>query len=97
MPNHVHVLLRQEDSLSKIIQQWKGATAHAINQHLNRQGQLWAEDYFDRVIRDEDHYWDARAYIHRNPVQAGLCENPKDWPWSSAHPKWSADFSPPRK
>ena len=23
-------------------------------------------------------------YIHRNPVKAGLCEQPEDWEWSSS-------------
>ena len=30
------------------------------------------------------------AYIERNPVAAGLCASPEDWPWSSARwrPAW---------
>ncbi|MFD2256313.1 transposase [Luteolibacter algae] len=42
MPNHVHVLIRQntESSLGKIIRSWKGSSARCINLHLNRQGPL---------------------------------------------------------
>jgi hypothetical protein len=66
---------------------WKIFSAREINRSLGIQGSLWAKDYHDRYIRDENHLANARAYIRNNPVKAGLCEKPKDWPWSSAgHP-----------
>ena len=33
---------------------------------------------------DEPHLLAAVRYIEMNPVLAGLCERPEDWPWSSA-------------
>ena len=33
---------------------------------------------------DENHLMAAVRYIELNPVRAGLCKNPQDWPWSSA-------------
>jgi REP element-mobilizing transposase RayT len=97
MPNHVHVLIRllNGSSLSPIVQQWKGASAMEINRHLDRRGAVWAPDYHDRYIRDENHLHDSIAYIRNNPVKAGLCGMPEEWPFSSAGMKWSADFSPP--
>ncbi len=90
MPNHVHILIKQGDktSLGKIIQQWKGGSAHRINLVLERQGPLWANDYFDRAIRDEEHFWNSVTYIHRNPVRAGLVTDPKEWPFSSLGHDW---------
>lgn len=41
-------------------------------------------EYWDRYIRDENHYRKTIDYIHRNPVSAGLCARPESWPWSSA-------------
>jgi REP element-mobilizing transposase RayT len=55
-----------------------------INRILKRSGTLWAADYYDRFIRDEDHYYKCRSYIRMNPVKAKLCENPEDWEFSSA-------------
>ena len=46
---------------------------------------VWQEDYFDRFIRDERHFAQAIAYIHENPVKAGLCRHASEWPWSSAN------------
>jgi len=46
--------------------------------------QVWHPEYWDRYIRDERHFANALAYIHNNPVKAGLVARPEDWPWSSA-------------
>ena len=74
MPNHVHVLIQQAEGakLGKIVRGWKGGSARLVNQALKREGPFWARDYFDRVIRDDDHFWSSLNYIHRNPVRAGL-------------------------
>lgn len=85
MPNHVHVMIRmREVSLSTIIKGWKSFTARQMNHLLRRTGQVWQEDYWDRYIRDSRHFAAARAYIHNNPVKAGLAAAPEDWAWSSA-------------
>ncbi|MBT9444369.1 MAG: transposase [Hyphomonadaceae bacterium] len=86
MPNHVHVLLETHRSheLGAIVRGWKSFSGRLINAHLGREGRLWAVDYFDRYMRDGDHYETTRRYIERNPVTAGLCKHPEDWPFSSA-------------
>jgi len=45
---------------------------------------VWHPEYWDRYIRDEEHYLYTVEYIHNNPVKAGLVGCPEDWPWSSA-------------
>ena len=91
MPNHVHLIckLDENSALSEIIRSWKGASAVQINRLLNRSGPLWQREYYDRFIRDEDHYHDCRAYIRNNPVKAKLCQTPEDWPFSSAGTGWT--------
>jgi len=37
----------------------------------------------DFNIRDYAQFVEKLRYIHRNPVQRGLCERPQDWEWSS--------------
>ncbi len=44
---------------------------------------FWMREYWDRYIRDERHFHQVIDYIHRNPVQAGLCDSHEDWPRSS--------------
>lgn len=86
MPNHVHTLIAPVEgmSLSEIMYDWKSYTTHAINKALNRKGKLWMMEYFDRYIRDNDHFQKVVNYIHNNPVKAGLVADPADWRWSSA-------------
>ncbi len=87
MPNHLHLLLTPlpGHKLSKIMQSRKTYTAREANKILGRAGQFWQEDYFDRYIRDERHYFTTINYIENNPVKARLCERPADWPYSSAY------------
>ncbi len=86
MPNHVHVLIEAlgEWSLARILQSWKGGTARQANLVLGRQGGLWAREYYDRYIRDENHLQRAVLYVHNNPVKAGLVSDPREWRFGSA-------------
>jgi REP element-mobilizing transposase RayT len=86
MPNHVHVVIetRAEYPLSDVLQSWKSFTAKKANSLLGRTGSFWQPEYFDRAIRDERHLLAAIAYIHGNPVKAGLVRRAEDWPYSSA-------------
>jgi REP element-mobilizing transposase RayT len=86
MPNHVHVLFTpvEGESLSAIVHSWKSYTAKEANRLLGRQGQFWEEDYFDRFIRNEEHFAAVAAYIESNPVKAGLCGCNEEWRYSSA-------------
>lgn len=89
MPNHVHWLMRPMEGweLSDIIKSVKGSTAYQIKRRLVRKGTIWMPDYFDRYIRDSEHFVKAVSYIENNPVKAGLCVSPEDWPYSSANPE----------
>ena len=49
-----------------------------------RDAKVWQNEYFDRFIRDEHHFAKAVAYIHENPVKAGLCHHAGEWTWSSS-------------
>jgi REP element-mobilizing transposase RayT len=74
MPNHVHVLCRPvgDHTLEGLCGSWKWFTAQKVQRHLGRQGGLWQEESFDRVIRDGDHYANTVRYIAKNPIAAEL-------------------------
>ena len=96
MPNHVHALLTPlvGTPLSSIVHSWKSHTARRINAALGHKGRVWARDYFDRMIRNDDHFAKTAEYIRANPVNAGLCEAPEDWRWSSAYEPSVRDARP---
>jgi REP element-mobilizing transposase RayT len=86
MPNHVHALIEVwQTPLGEILKGWKGYTSKIANKFLGCEGAFWQDDYFDRYIRDEDHYRRVVSYIENNPVKAGLVRLAAEWPWSSAH------------
>lgn len=70
--------------MAQVVHGWKSFSAHAANRLLKRAGTLWFREYHDRYIRDEVHLARAVAYIHGNPVKAGLVSAEEDWEWSSA-------------
>ena len=45
---------------------------------------FWQREYWDRFIRDEDHFRSAVRYILENPLKAGLVNSVEQWPWSFA-------------
>jgi putative transposase len=71
--------------LGQIAHSWKSYTANECNRVLQRKGEFWQPEPFDRYIRNERHYTNAVRYIEENPVKAGLCNTPEDWRWSSAY------------
>jgi REP element-mobilizing transposase RayT len=99
MPNHVHALFTPVvgHSFSGILHSWKSYTSNAANRLLGRSGEFWYPDYFDRFIRDEQHFARAVEYIEMNPVVAGLCLRPEEWPYGSARFRRSAGFKPAPK
>ncbi len=86
MPNHVHVLFQVFDGwpLGSIVHSWKSFTASAINRMLGLSGALWYPDYFDRYVRNGEHFDNALRYIEYNPVRAKLSPSPELFRFSSA-------------
>ena len=74
MPNHVHVLVYVYEgvSLSSVMHSWRSYTAHEANKILGRVGEFWMKDYYDRYIRNADHYRAVVQYIEHNPEKVGL-------------------------
>jgi putative transposase len=87
MPDHVHLIftpLYDGDSfysIPEIMQAIKGASAHKINRLLNRSGQVWQRESFDRVLRREESIHAKVEYMIQNPVRAGLVRTATEYRW----------------
>ena len=66
--------------------------ARTFNHRHGRRGHLFEERYGSALLRSEEHLLSAARYIALNPVRAGLCHDPADWPWSSH--RATAGFAP---
>ncbi len=69
MPNHVHLLIEplEEWTIQKLMYSLKSYTAHMINKAIAMDGALWQHESYDRIIRNESHYYKVVNYIARNP------------------------------
>jgi REP element-mobilizing transposase RayT len=72
MPNHIHILFKPYDKLSKVIQKIKGNSSLEINKRLNKSGKFWASNYYDKAIRGEKHFMMVYEYIKNNPLKIGV-------------------------
>ena len=82
MPEHVHLLLSepQRETLAHAIKSLK----QGVSRRLIGKGQhFWQKRYYDFNIRNHQQFVEKLRYIHRNPVESGLCEAPEHWEWSS--------------
>ncbi|MCW5558597.1 MAG: transposase [Verrucomicrobiae bacterium] len=85
MPNHVHIAVEVwQRPLAELVHSWKSYTATQAQRLLGKTGAFWQSEYFDRYLRDENHFQRVVRYVEYNPVKARLCASPGDWPWSSA-------------
>lgn len=46
-------------------------------------GHAYKERFGARPVGDDEQFAQLLRYVARNPVRAGLCATPPDWPWSS--------------
>jgi putative transposase len=67
--------------LETILHTNKGFTAQLINHQLGRRGSVWQDERYDRIIRDDDEFWEKWNYITENPQRQGLVQEPLNYKW----------------
>jgi putative transposase len=84
MPNHYHLVLEVDSGTLPIgMRELNHGFARDFNRRHRLRGHVFAARFDARRIDTEAYLLAAYRYVVRNPVRAGLCESPEDWPWSS--------------
>ena len=85
MPNHYHLLLRQngESSAGRLAQQTCNSYSKAFNKRYDRTGTLFEGPYKAIHVDRDGYLLDLCRYIHANPVNHGLATSVEDWPYSN--------------
>jgi REP element-mobilizing transposase RayT len=95
MTNHYHLLVRPADTgFARGIQLLNCGHARRMNRKYQRTGHLFRNHYSWRPVENEAHLHEAIRYIVLNPVRAGICKTPEDWPWSSYRACAGLDLPP---
>jgi len=83
MTNHYHLILRAaQPDLSRGLQLLNGVHAQRFNRRHGRDGHLFGQRFATRVVADEEYLYAAAEYILQNPVRAGICADPGEYPWA---------------
>jgi REP element-mobilizing transposase RayT len=81
---HYHLQVRRTHAnLAAGMQLLKGRYAAYFNHRHGSLGHLFFGRYHSELIETEPHHLEVSHYIALNPVRAGLCRRPGDWPWGS--------------
>ena len=89
MANHCHLVIRPfvPSELATEVGDIKRITARFINKREGGAGELWQQESYDRIIRDEEHLYRVVQYIGANPRRAGIPTRRWDrW----MNPEWKA-------
>ncbi len=98
MPSHLHWVFRPRDAWIRSVgtatnrRSPRQRIQHSVNLHtaiecnrlLGRTGGFWQRESYHHCVRDEEELERIVAYIHGNPIRAGLAKHDVDFPFSSA-------------
>ena len=86
MGNHFHMLIAvREAPLSGLMHRLLTRYSLYFNRTYARVGHLFQGRYWAEHCEDLGYLINLAAYIHKNPVRAGLVPDVAKWPWSSHH------------
>jgi putative transposase len=83
--NHYHAILETPGGrISEALQRVHTWYSRRHNRRHGRCAHLFLAHPFAREIESDEDLLNTCHYLAWNPVEAGLCESPFDWPWSGA-------------
>ena len=84
MGNHVHLLIKEEkESLGQIMKRIGVRFVYCYNAKYQRVGHLFQDRFKSEAVEDERYLCTVIRYIHQNPIKAGICREPEEYPYSS--------------
>ncbi len=85
MSNHVHLLLQAPlaDPLGRPLRWFMTESAKAFHRIRKRRGHFWERRYWACLVEEDAYALAALRYLDRNPVRAGVVDDPASYAWSS--------------
>lgn len=91
MPNHYHLIIYVKETsevfktseVSRAMMRLSVSYTKTINLVYDRVGPLFQGAFQAKTVPTEAYLWQLIGYVHFNPVESGLVDDPSDWPHSS--------------
>ena len=84
MANHVHLVIETpQPNISFGMQFLSGRYAQIFNQRHGVTGHLFQGRFHSVLVQHTSQLLVLMRYVALNPVEAHLCDHPRDWKWSS--------------
>lgn len=85
MPNHFHLLVKQttDTPISNLILKLCTSYSMYFNKKYKRVGNVFQDCFKSVLVKSNPQLMWNSAYIHMNPVEGKLVNDPKDYEWSS--------------
>lgn len=82
MPDHIHLLItvHAPSTITVLMHEYTAGLVFAVNIGA------FLKDHYDLRLPQKPQ--DRLVYIHDKPFKAALCDNPKNYPWSSVTGTW---------
>jgi putative transposase len=96
MNTHFHYVLQATDkeTLSAHFAYLKWHYTKWMREKYGWKGPLWRERYKSLPIENESYLFACGTYVEYNPVRAGICDGPENYPFSSSR-KYRANAKDP--
>ena len=92
MSNHFHLvfkIIKDDYPISKIMQSIKGFSARMINKKSGKNGDVWQDENYDRIVRNGEELGRIIRYTLNNPVKIGLVKKWEDWEFNYLNPDYA--------
>ena len=84
MSNHFHLVVETvQASLSAGMRQLNGVYTQSHNRAHGRVGHVFQGRFKAILVQRDSYLLELARYVVLNPVRAGMCAMPQQWPWSS--------------
>jgi REP element-mobilizing transposase RayT len=95
MPNHYHLMIESvRGNLSDAMKMLASRYVQEMNRRPGWDGSLFRGRFHSKLVYEDRHWRHLLAYLHLNPVKAGLAVTPSQYQWSS-HGKYTGELTWP--
>jgi putative transposase len=85
MPNHVHLIVRQNENQPPAVLMHRLHTTYAkwLNKKYEKTGHIFQGRYGQKIIGTDEYLHGVVAYVHHNPVKDSFAAQASAYRWSS--------------